>query len=253
MSATNELLLLPMNWKYLVKIFGGRPYDYIFFDLDRTLWDFESNARITLSDLYQEFELAKFFTSFDDFHETFQMHNERLWAEYRHGRIGKEMLRKKRFMLTLRSAKVKDDSLAETLDRRYIADSPTKTSLLPNTMEVMEYLSLKGYPMLIITNGFNEVQWVKLKACGLERYFSMMLTSENVGHQKPDVRIFQKALAEAGCRASRALMVGDDFNVDMVGARNAGIDQVFFNPKGQHVAFSPTYEIKDLIELKRFL
>lgn len=232
---------------------GGKPYTHIFFDLDRTLWDFEGNARVTLSDLYQEFELFRHFKTFDEFHEIFQKHNERLWAEYRHGRVAKDTLRKMRFSLTLKSAKVKDEVLAQTLDVRYIADSPTKTSLMPNTMEVMEYLRKRGYRMLIITNGFNEVQWIKLKACGLEQYFDLMLTSENVGHQKPDVRIFEQALREAGCKPSRALMVGDDFEVDIVGARNAGIDQVFYTPQGDEGSFTPTYQIRDLIELKRLL
>ncbi len=242
-----------MNLKPIIRKLGGKPYSHIFFDLDRTLWDFEGNARVTLSDLYQEFELFRHFRTFDEFHATFQKHNERLWAEYRHGRVAKDTLRKMRFSLTLKSAKVKDEVLAQTLDVRYIADSPTKTSLMPNTMEVMEYLRKRGYRMLIITNGFNEVQWIKLKACGLEQYFDLMLTSENVGHQKPDVRIFEQALREAGCKPSRALMVGDDFEVDIVGARNAGIDQVFYTPQGDEGSFAPTYQIRDLIELKWLL
>jgi len=242
-----------MNWKPIIRKLGVKPYTHIFFDLDRTLWDFEGNARVTLSDLYQEFELYRHFKTFNEFHETFQKHNERLWAEYRHGRVEKETLRKLRFLLTLKSVKVKDDELAKTLDRRYIADSPTKTTLMPNAIEVMEYLRKCGYRMLIITNGFNEVQWIKIKACGLEQYFDLMLTSENVGHQKPDVRIFQQALKEAGCKPGRALMVGDDFEVDIVGARDAGIDQVFFNPKASACSFTPTYEIRDLIDLKRIL
>jgi putative hydrolase of the HAD superfamily len=242
-----------MNCKTIIRMLGGKPYTHLFFDLDRTLWDFEANARVTLSDLYHEFELYSHFKSFDEFCKTFQTHNERLWAEYRHGRVAKETLRKLRFTLTLKSAKVKNDALASTLDMRYIADSPTKTTLIPNAIELMEYLKQRGYRMLIITNGFNEVQWIKIRACGLEQYFDQMLTSENVGHQKPDVRIFEKALAEAGCKPGKALMVGDDFEVDIAGARNAGIDQVFFNPNGLDRSFKPTYEIRDLMELKAVL
>lgn len=93
----------------------------------------------------------------------------------------------------------------------------------------------------------------KAKACGLEKYFDTMLTSENVGFQKPDVRVFEHALQVARCKPSQVLMVGDDFGVDIVGARNAGIDQVFYNPINAGKKFDPTHEIRDLAELKSIL
>jgi len=242
-----------MNATKLLRLIGRKPYTHLFFDLDRTLWDFEGNAKQTLSDLYQEFELFNHFKTFEEFRSIFEVHNDRLWEEYRHGRIAKDMLRKLRFDLTLKSVKVKNEHLANLLDTRYISDSPQKTRLMPNAVELLEYLKQRGYRMLIITNGFNEVQWIKLKVCGLEQYFDKMLTSENVGHQKPDPRIFNHALKEAGCRASRALMIGDDFAVDIAGAKDAGIDQVYYNPNGLKATISPTYEVADLIELKRIL
>lgn len=252
-NSANSLNLRPMKWKSIIRMLGAKPYTHLFFDLDRTLWDFESNAERTLSDLFFEFHLDQHFPSFEVFHATYRQHNERLWAEYRNGRIEKAMLRSLRFRLTLKSVKVKDDALASTLDARYIADSPTKTALMPNAIEVMDYLQQRGYRMSIITNGFNEVQWVKLKACGLEKYFDTMLTSENVGFQKPDVRVFEHALQVACCKPSQVLMVGDDFGVDIVGARNAGIDQVFYNPINAGKKFDPTHEIRDLAELKSIL
>lgn len=242
-----------MKLKSIIRRLGGKPYRHIFFDLDRTLWDFETNAQQTLSDLYHEFNLNNHYESFDAFREIFRAHNERLWAEYRHGRVEKNTLRKLRFQLTLKAGKIKDDELAVLLDTRYIADSPTKTTLMPNTVEVLEYLKSRGYTMSLITNGFNEVQWVKIRACDLEKYFTSMLTSENAGYQKPDVRVFEKALADVGCKPSQALMVGDDFEVDIVGAKNAGIDQVFYNPFVSGCTFKATHEIADLIELKKIL
>lgn len=242
-----------MNWKKFLRKLGAKPYSYIFFDLDRTLWDFETNAQKTLSELFYEYKLDHHFDSFEHFHDVFRTHNERLWAEYRNGRVEKETLRKLRFILTLKAAKIKDDELANLLDVRYIADSPTKTALMPHTIEMLDYLKSRGYRMAIITNGFNEVQWVKIKACGLEAYFEEMHTSENVGYQKPDVKVFEHALKVAGCSPSRALMVGDDFGVDIVGARNAGVDQVFFNPTNDAKLFKPTYEITDLLEIKKLL
>lgn len=243
-----------MKWKPILRWVGAKPYRHIFFDLDRTLWDFEANARITLSDLFHEFGLDSHFASFEEFSQIYHRHNERLWAEYRNGRIEKESLRKLRFVLTLKSVKLKDEALAQQLDERYISDSPTKTALMPHTFEILEYLRERGYPMTIITNGFNEVQWIKLKACGLEPYFERMLTSENVGYQKPDPRVFERALQEAGCTPAQAIMVGDDFEVDIAGARRAGIHQLFYNPQQQgNLPFRPTYTVADLIEIKRIL
>lgn len=242
-----------MKLKSIARLLGIKPYSYLFFDLDRTLWDFESNARITLSDLFYEYELDRHFPSFDEFHMIYRTHNERLWAEYRNGRLDKKMLRSLRFKLTLNAAKLRNDELASLLDTRYIADSPTKTALMPHTLELMDYLMSKGYSMSIITNGFNEVQWIKLKACGLEKYFVDMHTSENIGFQKPDPRAFEFALQKAGCKPSQVLMIGDDFEVDIVGAKNAGIDQVYYNPTNINCQFNPTYEIKDLLDLKSIL
>ena len=131
---------------------------HIFFDLDRTLWDFETNSHITLLNLVQEFSLLeKGVDSSEEFIKKYNFHNEKLWHLYREGRITKENLRSKRFLLVLEEYGISDAELADQFGIEYIRQSPLKTALFPFTMQVMKYLS-KRYKLHIITNGFEEVQ-----------------------------------------------------------------------------------------------
>jgi putative hydrolase of the HAD superfamily len=119
-------------------------------------------------------------------------------------------------------------------------------------MEILDYLS-PNYKLHIITNGFSEVQDVKLKSSDMGRYFDKVVTSERAGVKKPDIRIFRFAMEQAGAGPGNSLMIGDDYEVDIVGAQNVGMDQVFFNPQNIVNQNGCTYEIADLIEIKGFL
>ena len=228
-------------------------YKYIFFDLDRTLWDFEANSEATFKDIFSKYKLNNVFPDFDVFLTTYKKHNERLWDQYREGTIKKDELRNQRFLLTLDEFGVKDEVLANQIGDDYVSISPTKTNLFPSTIEVLEYLKAKQYKMLIITNGFKEVQYVKLNNCGLKNYFHEVIVSEEVGFPKPKPEIFQKALSVVNAKKEESLMIGDDFQVDVMGAKGAGIDQVFFNPHNLKVNDQATYEISCLDQLKSFL
>lgn len=228
-------------------------YTDIFFDLDRTLWDFESNAMSTFEDLYNKYELeAKGVSSLEHFVDVYRRHNEFLWAQYREGAIKKEQLRNQRFKLTLNELNIHDDILANELGDDYINISPTKTILFPNCMEILEYLKGK-YRMHIITNGFEEVQYNKLINSNLFQYFDQIITSEAAGKKKPHPIIFEHALFKANAKKEASIMIGDDFDVDIEGAMDFGMDQAFFNPHNLEETRKATYEISDLIELKKYL
>ncbi len=228
-------------------------YNHLFFDLDRTLWDFESSAAITFEQLYEKHQLkSRGIESVEIFHEVYSQHNEKLWDLYRVGKISKELLRGKRFVLTLDSFGIDDKSLGDTIGDDYVHLSPLNVVLFPNAMEILEYLQ-PNYPLYLITNGFSETQQTKLKVSGLGQYFAAMITSEEAGVKKPDARIFQFALDKASARVDTSLMIGDDYEVDVIGARNFGMDQVFFDPHGSHQNSQRTFYIRDLIELKNFL
>src|SRR6056297_2506751 len=108
-----------------------KKYRHIYFDLDRTLWDFNSNSKAALSEIFYKFELNSHFTNDDEFIKVYHKHNERLWDQYRRGNLTKEILRSKRFDLTLKEKKIKNNFLAEKIGEEYLRISPLKTILFP--------------------------------------------------------------------------------------------------------------------------
>lgn len=224
-------------------------YEHLYFDLDRTLWDFETNSRAALTDLFWQFNLNQVFTNPDDFIYSYHKHNERLWAQYREGNLTKAILRNKRFELTLKDKKLKDPVLAARIGDEYLDLSVMKESLFPNTHEILEYLKPR-YNLYILTNGFRETQLKKLERCKLDRYFDEVFTSETIGYNKPHREIFHWALTAVNAKKRDCIMIGDDQKVDIAGANSFGIDSVFFNPGEEIQEVSSTYTIKDLAELK---
>ena len=225
----------------------------IFLDLDRTLWDFDLNARKTLIDIFEKYSLyARGISSVDNFIEAYTLHNERLWLLYRENKISKELLRSERFNLTFLDFKIIDNELALEVGEEYINKCPLQTSLFPHTMEILNYLNNK-YNLHIITNGFEEVQHIKLRASNLTSFFNNVITSEMVKVKKPNPVIFQYALDQANVIASNSIMIGDDLPVDILGAKAIGISQIYFNPKKEPHNEEIDYEIACLSEIKNIL
>lgn len=227
-------------------------YKHIFFDLDRTLWDFETNTLKTFRDIYEKYDLTKYFTDYHSFHKSYTEINQVLWQQYLDGKLKKETLRTLRFQLTLEKNGLDNIVLAEKIGLDYITLSPHKTVLFPYTLETLQYLKNK-YQLHIITNGFNEVQFVKIKNCGLEPFFASVVTSEKAGYQKPRKEIFEYSLKSVNAKKNESIMVGDDFEIDIIGAKNAGIDQVYFNPSRIAQEEKATFEIYSLKELQKIL
>lgn len=201
---------------------------HIFFDLDRTLWDFEANSELALRFLHQETGLSQYIPSFETFHKAYLKNNKQLWHKYSSGKLTKELLRYERFRATLRNFHVVDELLTHQLGDDYVDLSPKQTALIPFAREVLNDLSGMGFNLHIITNGFLEVQHVKLKHALLHHHFQVILCSEEVGHNKPHPHIFSKALEMAKAKAQNSLMVGDDYRADILGAIRAGMQAVWY-------------------------
>ena len=229
-----------------------KKYKHIFFDIDRTLWDYETNAREALREMFFKYQLVNYKIDFDVFFNEFNRYNEMLWTKFRHGNIKKETLRDRRFYLTLKKMGIENNELALKLSADYIELSPNKTSLFPEVFETLEYLKTK-YHLHIITNGFNEVQFRKLRNCGIEHFFEKIVTSDNANSQKPNMKIFHYALSSVNAKKTESLMIGDDWELDVLGAKAYGLDQVFFNPDGKVVDGKSTFEIKRMGELRDLL
>lgn len=230
-----------------------KKYKHLFFDLDRTLWDFEKSAIETFDDIFVRFDFKDIgIPSSATFFERYTYHNEKLWDLYRVGKIEKEVLRGLRFNLTLKEFGVDRPSLAEDIGNYYIEESPRKVNLFPYSHEILQYLQPR-YQLHLITNGFSEVQEVKLKCSQLDQYFQHVITSEDAGAKKPDASIFHYALDKTGANIADSLMIGDDVAVDIEGARLMGMDQVLFDPGQLHSPKTGTYYINSLQQLEHLL
>ena len=227
-------------------------YRHIYIDLDRTLWDFEANAREAFDDIFVMYNLSDIIPDFNKFIDTYVFYNEQLWEKYGKGKIRKDILRTERFRLTLNRFKIKDSALVNRIRDAYMEITPRKSNLVKGAIETLAYLKLK-YNLYILTNGFPEVQYTKIKNCGIESFFKKIITSEEAGWHKPDKRIFQYALKCVNAKKDDSLMIGDNLEIDIKGARNFGMDQVFYNVDNIRHKIKVTFEIKEFTELMEIL
>jgi|SRR5690606_26387608 len=228
-------------------------YRCIFFDLDHTLWDYETNSCDTLRELYHAYGLFdRGVHSIDAFHQQFRVVNTELWDQFDRGMITSRTIREERFKRILGYFGVCDDRLCEDLSVEYLYCCPQKGNLVPHALETLEYLS-KSYSMTVVTNGFDEIQKVKLAAGNLNRYFEHIVTSEKAGQRKPAREIFEYALNANGATREEVVMIGDNLLTDIAGAQNAEIDAVFFNPERIAHNVEVKHEIQCLSELRSIL
>jgi putative hydrolase of the HAD superfamily len=221
---------------------------HLFFDLDRTLWDFDKNSEFALQHILKEEQLENRVGSFDKFHDIYVEENARLWQLYGKGILTKDVLRYKRFQDTLNHFGLDDVVLAQRMGDAYVELSPRQTQLFPNAKETLEELQSIGFQMHIITNGFSEVQYIKLENCGLIHFFDVIVCSEVIGKNKPDPLIFQHALSEAKADSKNSLMIGDDYHADINGAIQSGMHAILFDPFEKEYS-NYEYVIKDLSEV----
>jgi putative hydrolase of the HAD superfamily len=227
-------------------------YKCLLFDLDHTLWDYETNSREALSELYVSFQLEKRGVEEEKFLHTFYIINNELWDLYDRGLLHRDVIRNERFHKILFALGVDDLKMSLQLSHEYVEQSPKKKNLMDGCKETLEYLNSK-YPMVIVTNGFDEIQSTKLLAGGIDQYFKSVVTSARAGYKKPSKEIFEFALQESNVSAYEAIMIGDNLLTDIAGAKNANIDTVLFNPNKMEHQTLVNYEIETLRELMNFL
>lgn len=257
-----------------------KEYKYYLFDIDRTLWAFDLNAKNAIFYLIDEFSLAEKIGVKDKdlFFKRYEEINKILWQRYERGEITKETLRSLRFRETFiifcrennrysefgsttQEQEANITSFSQTFGEAYLERMIYETALEPNAREVLDTLKKRGCKIAVISNGFKEVQYRKLRNSKIIDYIDAFFISEEVGIHKPCPIIFKRAL-EALCGKetyaikekrpeikSQALMVGDDFTNDIEGAQIYGIDQFYYNPYHKPCDGGPTYESDNLIDL----
>lgn len=221
----------------------------VFFDLDHTLWDFEKNSALTFERIFVDhridLELGIFLAEYIPANLAF-------WKLYREGKIEKEVLRYRRLRTVFDAVGYPiEDEVIQSLANAYIEHLSSHGHLVPNTLEILEYLKPR-YRMHIITNGFEEIQEKKLRTSGIASYFDQVINSEMAGVKKPDPQIFRLALERTGVLPQHSVMVGDNLEADILGARALGIHTIHLNAHNDPMH---TYGeiIHDLREIKLYL
>ncbi len=223
---------------------------HVFFDLDHTLWDFEKNSNLTFEKLFKthnvELDLQDFLTEYVPI-------NFQYWKLYREEKVSKEDLRYGRLKETFDNLNFSvTDDLIHLLSKEYIHFLPSNNHLFDGTIELLEYLHPK-YELHIITNGFEEVQNLKLEKSGIEKYFNSIITSESVGVKKPNPKVFKYALDKANAKADNSIMIGDNLEADIIGAIQCGITSIHFNLENLKYADKKYISVSHLLEIKQYL
>ena len=228
-------------------------YKNLFIDLDDTIYDFSGASRESFRETYDLLHYERYFDSFEHYLSLYEPYNLELWRIYGEGKITKEELNRRRYSHPLECVGVNDQQLADTFCREALGRIPTKGPLMPGAMEILEYLRPK-YNMYILSNGFKELQSRKMRTAGIDGYFDALILSEDIGVNKPNRELYEYALAKTGSKLSESLMIGDMFDTDIVGAANIGMEQMYYNPKEKKGhAFTPTYEVTHLLQIKEIL
>ena len=221
---------------------------HIFFDLDHTIWDFEKNSQETLGEIFTDMKLEDQNISFARFLKKYREINKRYWNLYRQNLVTKSQVREGRFTDTLEFFKLDNvKALSDELSHKYVTLGPTKTNLFPYSHEVLSGLA-KRYDLHVITNGFVEVQHIKLEKSDLKQYFDVIVCSEETGQKKPHKDVFNLALDKASTSAQESVMIGDSFEADIMGALRVGMKAIWFNPTNEP-SKRKVQEIKCLSEL----
>ena len=233
-----------------------RPYSDLFLDFDDTLYDTHGNAVIALHELFDLLHLERYFPQPEVFHDEYWKANIDLWTRYSKGEITRDYLIVERFRRPLSFGQGLEPTEAYCLEAsdRFLDFCSSKPGLVEGAKELMDYLKARGYRMHMCSNGFHEVQYKKLRACGLYGYFDTIILSEDAGYNKPSPQYFDYAFRISGAPRETTLMIGDNFNTDILGAQQAGLATAYFNRYPDYPAPQPVdYEVTALSQLMEIL
>lgn len=241
-------------------------YKDLFLDFDDTLYDTHGNSVIALQELFDDFHLERYFPDAQVFYDAYWEANIDLWTRYSKGEITRDYLIEERFrrpLMVSEAFRAEASSHLSPLSTyllnisdRFLEFCSNKPGVLEGAHELMDYLKEKGYRMHMTSNGFHEVQYKKLAACGLMDYFDTIILSEDAGVNKPSPQFFSYALEQSGAQREMTLMIGDNLQTDILGALNAGIDALLYNrwnAETNDVEPAPTFVVERLLDITDIL
>ena len=198
----------------------------VWIDLDDTLVDFRTNSRRALRRLFDTQNLAPLFGTPGHWTECYETYNHALWDKYNRALITREQLRTDRFAMPLQEAGVPEMEaieLSARFDPLYLDFLAREKALVPGAIALLERLRTEGVTIGILSNGFKEVQFKKLDNTGLMPYIDIVVLSDDIGVNKPDIRLYRHAMERTGISDPEAhLMIGDNPSTDIAGALAAG-------------------------------
>ncbi|WP_299254047.1 YjjG family noncanonical pyrimidine nucleotidase [uncultured Lacinutrix sp.] len=221
----------------------------VFFDLDHTLWDFDKNSALTFEIIFEKNNVV---VDLDRFSEVYQPINLKYWKLFTNEKVSKSNLRYGRLKDSFDALEmVVQDDVIHQLSIDYIDYLTTYNHVFDGTIEILDYLKSK-YKLHIITNGFEEVQQVKLEKSKIAHYFNTVTSSETVGVKKPNPKVFNHALKMANISKESGIMIGDNYEADILGALNIGLDAICYNYHNVDLE-NEIKEVNHLLELKKYL
>ena len=230
-------------------------YKDLFIDFDDTLYDTYGNAVISLRETFEAFRLERFFTDPQVFYDAYWAANIDLWTRYSKGEITRPYLIVERFRRPLSAGQGLDvtEPFCLEMSDKFLEFCSSKPGVVEGAHELMDYLKHQGYRMHMCSNGFHEVQYKKLAACGLKDYFDTIILSEDAGANKPSMQYFDYALRQSGADIATTMMIGDNLQTDIMGANRAGLDTILFNRWGIEPSSVPTYTVETLRDIMKIL
>ena len=220
----------------------SKKYTHLFFDLDNTIWDFDSNSYEALYLALEKLHLLEMTGHYDTFYKIYSEENDKVWNLYRQGLMPKKVLRVQRFEASFERNGTPLKIGGGVVNDAYLLEMVNQTKLIEGARKVLDYLHGR-YKIAIITNGFKEVQYDKIFKSKLSKYFSKVFISEEIGTPKPGKKIFEHALKSMNAPKKSTLMIGDSWEADILGAMNFGIDQIYFNPKMNKTATEGIFQL----------
>ena len=235
-----------------------KQYKDIFIDFDDTLYDTRGNAIIALAETFDFFDLGRYFDNPQDFYDSYWKTNRALWTLYNKGEIDRQYLIVERFRRPLsegRGLENVTEAFCLEVSDKFLDFCSNKPGTVSGALELVKYLKGLGCRLHICSNGFHEIQYKKLRACGLYDYFDTVILSEDAGANKPSKQFFDYAFEKTGAKPETTLMIGDNYTADIEGAMDAGLDTILYNRWDASFVppRKPTYIVNELEEIMKLI
>lgn len=203
-------------------------WDCVLLDMDGTFFDFPACERRAFFRTMQHFSIQ----ADEAMYQAYRIINRAVWKELEEGRMTHERLRPERFRrLMAQEGRNFPDGVTPQDVADYNVCRIAEGGILYDGARELWHAIYRNYRLCVLTNGSDFTQINRLKRAGLLAYTHAVVTSERAGVGKPAAGIFQCALDALGCQEkSRCVMVGDFLQADILGAKNFGIDTIWYNP-----------------------